>query len=47
MSHRGKPNEPAFVGLVARKIAEVKKVEVADVEHASTATASLIFGIGI
>ncbi len=34
--HRGKPNEPAYTALVAKKLAEIKGVSVAEVERVTT-----------
>ncbi len=45
--HRGKRNEPAFVNLVAQKIAEVKNIPLHDVIHATTANAIDLFGLDI
>ncbi len=43
--HRGEVNEPAFVPLVARKIAELKNLPLAEVAATTTATAEKFFGI--
>jgi TatD DNase family protein len=43
--HRGKRNEPAFVSLVAKKIAEIKKLSVQDVERITTQNARRLFGM--
>ncbi len=45
--HRGKRNEPAFVNLVAQKIAEVKDIPLHDVIHATTANAIDLFALEI
>jgi TatD DNase family protein len=43
--HRGKRNEPAFVSLVAKKIAEIHKLAVEDVERITTQNARKLFGL--
>lgn len=43
--HRGAPNEPAFLVEIARKVAEVKGVTVAEVERITTANAVRLFRI--
>lgn len=43
--HRGKRNEPAYVQLVAQKIAEVKGCSFAAVAEATTANAMALFGL--
>lgn len=43
--HRGKANEPSFVPLVARKVAEIKGVAVEDVARVTTLNAARLFGI--
>jgi len=43
--HRGKRNEPAFVALVAKKIAEIKKLALEDVERITTQNARRLFGM--
>jgi TatD DNase family protein len=42
--HRGRPNEPGYVGLVAAAIAQVKGLAEAEVAVATTGTASRLFG---
>ena len=42
--HRGRRNEPAYVCLVAAKIAESKRVSIERVEEVTTANASRLFG---
>lgn len=43
--HRGKRNEPAYVGLVCRKIAELHGKSFEEVELVTSATASRIFAL--
>jgi TatD DNase family protein len=43
--YRGKRNESSYVIKVAEKIAEIKKVKVAEVAEITTKNAELIFGI--
>lgn len=45
--HRGKKNEPAFVKLVAQKIAEIKSLDVSDVERISARNTKELFGLPI
>jgi len=44
--HRGKRNEPAYVKLVAEKIAELHKLRIEDVARITSFNAFRIFGIG-
>lgn len=44
--HRGKRNEPAYVKLVAEKIAEVRHVSVEDIARVTSYNAFRMFGIG-
>ena len=44
--YRGKRNEPAYVRLVAEKVAELKGLSVADVGRITSLNASRLFGIG-
>lgn len=45
--HRGQRNEPAYVLLVAEKIAELKKVSVAEVQRVTTKNVWDLFGLEI
>ena len=45
--HRGKTNEPAYVPLVAAKVAEIKGVTVEDVARVTTLSARRIFRIPV
>ncbi len=42
--HRGQRNEPAYVALVAEKIAALRKISVAEIERATDANAQVLFG---
>lgn len=42
--HRGKRNEPAYIGLVARRVAEIKGVSESNVREATTRNAGQLFG---
>lgn len=42
---RGKPNEPARVGLIGEAIAQLKSLEVAAVARATTSNAKRLFGV--
>jgi TatD DNase family protein len=44
--HRGKRNEPAYVALVARKIAELQGLSVEDIARSGSFAAHKLFGIG-
>lgn len=43
--HRGKPNEPAYVPFVARKIAELRQVDVETVAAATSRNFASLFGL--
>ncbi|OQA04234.1 MAG: putative deoxyribonuclease YcfH [bacterium ADurb.Bin400] len=43
--YRGKRNEPAYVVEVAKRIAEIKGISLAEVEHDTTKKAMKLFGI--
>ncbi len=45
--HRGKRNEPSYVGLVAEKIAEIRSMPLQDVLQQTTATAKQFFRLSI
>jgi len=45
--HRGKRNEPAYVRLVAERIAALKGVPLAEVAEATTANAQRLFGFKV
>jgi TatD DNase family protein len=45
MPHRGKTNQPAYVALVAARLAEIKGLDVADVARATTANFEQLFDI--
>ena len=44
--HRGKRNEPAYIPLVAARIAELKKVSLKDVQKITTQNAAKLFQDG-
>jgi TatD DNase family protein len=44
-SHRGERNEPAFVVEVAKKIAEIKKIGLLEIEKATTQNAEAFFNL--
>lgn len=44
--HRGKRNEPAYVKLIAEKIAEIRHLTVQDIARVTSYNAFRIFGIG-
>lgn len=43
--HRGERNEPTYVKFVAEKIAEIKNIDVREVENATTQNAKKLFRI--
>lgn len=45
MPHRGKRNEPAYAIHIAEKLAEIKKISLADVAQQTTANARGLFGL--
>ena len=45
MPHRGKTNQPAFVPLVAAKLAEIKGLSLAQVAHATSVNFERLFGL--
>ena len=45
MPHRGKTNQPAFVPLVAAKLAEIKGLSLAQVAQATSANFERLFGL--
>ncbi|MFH1862480.1 MAG: TatD family nuclease-associated radical SAM protein, partial [bacterium] len=44
--HRNKPNEPAFIPLIAARIAELKGLSIDDVARVTTYNVHRLFGIG-
>ena len=44
MPHRGKRNEPAYVKLVAEKLAEIKGIDLEEVDRITTENAVAVFG---
>ena len=45
MPHRGKTNQPAFVALVASRLAEIKGLDLATVAQATSANFEQLFGV--
>lgn len=43
--HRGKRNEPAYIPLIAEKIAELKRVSLEEVDRRTSLNATLLFGL--
>jgi TatD DNase family protein len=44
--HRGQRNEPAYIPIIANKIAEIKRVSLAEVAETTTGNAVRLFGVG-
>jgi len=44
-AHRGRRNEPAYVGYVAEKLAEIRHVELTEAARATTANAARFFSL--
>jgi TatD DNase family protein len=42
--HRGEVNEPSFLVDIARKVAEIKGITVAEIAEATTANVVRLFG---
>ena len=40
---RGKTNQPAYVGEIAKKIADIKKISIEEVDEMTTKNAFLLF----
>ncbi|MFH0893003.1 MAG: TatD family hydrolase [Bacteroidota bacterium] len=47
MPYRGQRNEPSYIPLIARKIAEIKNVSFEELEEISTASAIKLFNINL
>ncbi len=45
MPHRGKTNQPAYVALVAARLAEIKVLDLGDVARATSANFEQLFGV--
>ena len=43
--HRGKRNEPAYIPLIAMKVADLKKISVEELQKATTKNSENIFGV--
>ena len=43
--HRGKRNEPAYIPLIAEKVAGIKGISLQEVSEATTANALKLFGL--
>ena len=41
--HRGKRNEPSYIPLVAKRVAEIKNISVDEVQRATTENALKLF----
>jgi TatD DNase family protein len=44
--HRGTQNEPAYIGLIAEKIAEIHKIKMEDVARSTSYNTRKLFGVG-
>ena len=42
--HRGKRNEPAYIPVIAQRVAEIKKISISQVQENTTANALKLFG---
>ncbi len=43
--HRGKRNEPSYIPLIADKVASLMQIQIAELQEATSANASRLFGI--
>lgn len=44
--HRGKPNEPAYVRIVAEQVAQIKEITLQEVAMVTTGNFAKLFGVG-
>ena len=44
--HRGKRNEPAYLPMIARRVAELRGISVEEVAKVTTASARALFRLG-
>jgi len=44
--YRGKRNEPAYIAIIAQKLAEIKDISPSDVAELTTKNAFDLFGVG-